>query len=235
MEMMRLMADIDARNGDHTAARAAYEEILAAQPQAQWARLGLGDVLLRQGDADGAEAAYQAVHKADPSNRDAVLGLARVAVSRGDFNGAIADIADAGGDPTARLALTSTLFDEVAQKTADAVAQNRTAFDNGQLTREVIYKATTAQSARVVSLLSLLRASAPPADAAPTVMKPYRHRVFAATLLSQAVDGVLAYLEKGEKSAGDQATLLIGEFRKELAAAQTSNADPAPSTVSAGS
>jgi len=236
MDMMRLMADIDARNGDHTAARAAYEEILTAQPQAQWARLGLADTLLRQGDTDGAEAAYQAVHKAEPSNRDAVLGLARVAISRGDFNGAIAQIADVGGDSAVRLALTSTLFDEVAQKTADAVAQNRVAFDGGQLTREVIYKATTAQSARVVSLLSLLRASAPPADAAPAVMKPYRHRVFAATLLSQAVDGVLAYLEKGEKGAGDQATLLIGEFRKELAAAQANGASGAASaTASADS
>ncbi|MBC8101716.1 MAG: tetratricopeptide repeat protein [Cytophagales bacterium] len=222
LEMTRLLADAYAKNGDSTAARATYEEILAAQPQAYWARIALGDLLLGQGDNAGAEAAYRAVRSADPGNREAVLGVARALMARGDFSGALAEVGvggTAGGSQGERLSTASALFDEIAVKTANSVVQNREAFDGGQLSREAFYKATTAQSARAGSLLSLLRSAAPPAAAAERITRPYRHRVFAATLLSQAVDGMLSYLQTGDRNAGEQAKVLLTEFRKELAAA----------------
>ena len=147
--------------------------------------------------------------------------MARVLMARGDFSGAIAEATGsaANGTPGERLTTNSILFDEVAAKTAESVTQNRQAFDSGQLSREAFFKATQAQSARVDSLLALLRSSAPPADSAEGIANPYRHRVSAAALLSQAVGSMLTFLESDDAKAGEQAKLLLGEFRKELAVA----------------
>jgi tetratricopeptide (TPR) repeat protein len=219
-EMTRVLAGASTQIGDNKAAREAYEEIIKAQPEAYWARLDLGDLLLTQGDTAGAEAQYRTVRQADPNNRIALLSVARVLVARGDYTGAIAEVSNnTGGTAMERLGTNSVLFDEIALKTADSVTQNRQAFSDGQLTREAVYKATQAQSARVDSLLALLRSSPPPPEALEGLTTPYRHRVAAAALLSQAVGCQLSFLESDDKKAGEQAKLLLVEFRKELAAA----------------
>lgn len=215
-EMTRVLASASKEIGDNKAARTAYEEILKAQPQAHWAHLALGDLLFAQGDTAGAETEYRIVRQADPANQSATLSVARVLIARGDFNGAVAEASGSGGTPRERLATSSALFDEIASKTADSVTQNRLAFDGGQLSREAFFKATQAQSARVDSLLGLLRSSPPPAGAAEGITSPYHHRVSAAALLSQAVGSMSAFLESDDKKAGEQAKLLLSEFRKEL-------------------
>ncbi len=48
LELTRLLARGLSVNGDTTAARAAYEQILQARPRATWARLALGDLLIEQ-------------------------------------------------------------------------------------------------------------------------------------------------------------------------------------------
>ena len=221
-EMTRVLATASKEIGDNKAARIAYEDIIKVQPTAFWARLALGDLLLAQGDTVGAETEYRVVRQGDPTNRAAILSMARVRMARGDFSGAIAEAVRGGaasGTPLERLVTNSQIFDEVAAKTAESVTQNRQAFDSGQLSREAFFKATQAQSARVDSLLSLLRSSAPPAESAEGVASPYRHRVSAAALLSQAVGSMLTFLESDDAKAGEQAKLLLGEFRKELAVA----------------
>jgi tetratricopeptide (TPR) repeat protein len=221
-EMTRVLASASTEIGDNKTARASYEEVLKTQPQAHWARLALGDLFLAQGDTAAAEKEYRTVRQADPKSRDAILSVARVLIARGDFNGAIAEVStsnSSAGTPQERLAITSVLFDEIAAKTADSVAQNRQAFDGGQLSREAFFKATEAQSARVDSLLTLLRSAAPAAGSAEGVTSVYHRRISAAALLSQAVGSMLTFLESDDKKAGEQAKLLLTEFRKELTAA----------------
>jgi Flp pilus assembly protein TadD len=216
-DLTRVLASASKEIGDNKAARAAYEEILKTQPQEHGTRLALGDLLLAQGDSAAAEKEYRIVRQADPANRAAILSVARVLIARGDFTGAIAEVSGANKSettPQERLDLNSALFDEIAGKTAESVAQNRQAFDAGQLSREAFFKATQAQSARVDSLLALLRSQDPPAGSAEGIVSPYRHRVWSATLLSQAVGSMLAFLESDDKKAGEQAKLLLSEFRK---------------------
>ena len=218
-ETVRVLADAYAKSGDNAAAKKAYEEILTAQPQAYWARLALGDLLLAEGDSAGAESAYRTVRQADPANRAALLGVARLLIAKGDYNGAMAEINQNAGSATSpvnQLATMSLLFDEIATKTADAVTQNRQAFDGGQLSREAFFKATQGQSARISSLLTILVSSAPVSGSSEGVTASYGHRKLAASLLSQALDAMLGFLQDGDKKSGEQAKLLINEFRKEL-------------------
>ncbi|MES2463956.1 MAG: tetratricopeptide repeat protein [Armatimonadota bacterium] len=220
-DLTRVLASASTEIGDNKAARNAYEEILKTQPQDYGTRLALGDLLLAQGDTAGAEKEYRTVREADPTNRAAVLSLARVLISRGNFAGAIEEVRSASNasSPQERLAIDAALFDDVTAKTADSVVQNRQAFDSGQLSREAFFKATQAQSARVDTLLSLLRSHEPPTGSPEGIVSPYRHRVSAAALLSQAVGSMLSFLESDDTKAGEQAKLLLSEFRKELSAA----------------
>ncbi len=218
-ETVRVLADAYAKSGDNAAAKKAYEEILATQPQAYWARLALGDLLQAEGDSAGAENAYRTVRQADPANRDALLGVARLLIAKGDYNGALTEIGQgtgAAGATGSQLATVSALFDEISTKTADAVTQNRLAFDGGQLSREAFFRATQAQSGRITSLLALLVSSAPPSGSPEGITGSYGHRKLAASLLSQAIEAMLGFLQDGDKKSGEQAKLLITEFRKEL-------------------
>jgi predicted Zn-dependent protease len=220
--MARVLASASTEIGDNKTARDSYEQILKTQPQAHWARLALGDLFLAQGDATAAEKEYRAVRQADPTNREAILRVARVLIARGDFNEAMAEVStdkSPAGTTKERLDTVSVLFDEIAAKTADSVAQNRQAFDGGQLSREAFFKATQAQSGRVDSLVSLLRSSAPPSGSPEGLTAPFHRRIAAAALLSQAVGAMLTFLESDDKKAGEQARLFLGEFRRELAAA----------------
>jgi tetratricopeptide (TPR) repeat protein len=221
-QMLRILAGASLTAADIAAARAAYSDILAAQPNASWAHVAIGDLFFQQGDLDGAESAYRVAQATNAGDLDAALGIARVLGARGDFADARSEVAlHSGADPRSGLTMASAVFDEVVDRTADDVAANRTAYDATQLTREAFYKATMAQADRTSQALAFLRAAAPPGETDAAVLRPYRHRVFAATLLSQAVAGMLGYLQRGDVTSATQATLLLEEVRKEIAVAQT--------------
>jgi tetratricopeptide (TPR) repeat protein len=225
------MADALRQQGDTKAARALYEDIIAAQPAtSNWARVALGDILYAQGDTVGAEAQYRAALKAEPQGRDALLGLARVLAAAGDYEGALkqmtaAQPADANGDAAlARYATVRGLFDDGTARIAKLLRQNREAYANRSLGREPFYKATEAQSDRVAGLLKLLKSVPVPASTGADAGKAHRKRIFAASLLSQAVEAMLSDLETGKPDADSQATVLLDEFDREMAEASGGNA-----------
>lgn len=225
-EVTRLLAESLKRSGDKNGARGAYEQVLAAQPEAHWARVALGDILLAEGDSSGAEAHYLAVRKADPKNHEATRGLARLKATRGDYPGARGEIA-AIEDTAARSALGRDLFEIGSDALAVSIARDRKSFDDGQISREAFYRAAAAQAERANALLVLLQSAAPPAENAP-LLRAHRRRILAASLLSQAASSVLSYLETGEPGAGSQASLLLAEAKKEMAQARAGETGERP-------
>jgi thioredoxin-like negative regulator of GroEL len=221
-ELTGLLAQGLTQSGDTTAARAAYEQILAAQPRAHWARLGLAGLLLAQNQAEDAEAHYRAVRRADPANKEAAERLARLLAARGDYAGAREEMAVMS--PRLRFALARALFDGGASTVAATLARQRKAYEEGQISREVFHKAASLQAERVSALTVLLR-DAPP-SAGESLIRAYRRRILAASLLAQAAASVLSYLETGEATAGSQAAVLLGEARREIAEAQTLEKSP---------
>ncbi|HVK05688.1 MAG TPA: tetratricopeptide repeat protein, partial [Armatimonadaceae bacterium] len=239
LELTRLLAEAMTQSGDTTAARATYEEIIGAQPTAQWARLGLAELLEKQGKNDEAEALYRTVRQANAKDRDAALGLARVLAAKGDYEGALEQItASSEGDGEdgrrRRFETAVRLFDAGTSRVADLLTENREGYERGTLAREVFYKATAAQSARVTGLLSLLKAVPPPVDATEVVRKSYRQRIFAASLLSQGVASLMTQLETGDAAAGSQASVFLNEFRTEMNAVRRSEAGTAADETGAG-
>ena len=220
IELSRILADAMRKNGDTTAARAMYEQIVTAQPRAAWARVGLGDLLLAASQLDAAEKEYRAALQAEPGNKDALTGIVRVYAARGDFDAAVKEFAAssaAGGSPAGRQAAVLAIFDQAAPEIATLMQTNREAWEGKRLSREAFYRATKAQEQRANSLLTLLR-SAPPATAPEAARKSYSRRVLAGSLLCQSAASLLSYLDSGDADAGAQAALYLDDFQKEFAA-----------------
>lgn len=225
LEMSRLLAQTLAQSGDANAARVTYEQIIAAQPRAHWARIALAELMLSRGEVDDAEKQYLVVRGEAPEDRDAALGMARIRAARGDYEAALRELSGNDADAATRYAISRDLFDEGAARVAALLSQNRKAWEAGKLSREVFYKATTAQSDRITALLALLKAvPLPPSEDGNSAGKrAYRQRVLAVSLLSQAVTGLLTFLETGDNAAGAQASVLLIEFQKELAQARSAS------------
>jgi tetratricopeptide (TPR) repeat protein len=227
--LTRLLADAMRKNSDTVAARAAYEQIIAAQPQhADWARLALAGLLESQGQIDEAEVQYRAVLQADRTNQEATVGLIRVYTARGDFSAALEQ---APTDRDSRHSAAIQIFDHASAEIASRMKENREAWEAKKITREAFYKATTTQSQRAAALVTLLRSAPPPENSPDTMKKGQARRVLAASLLSQASTALLNFLETGNADSGSQADLWLSEFQKELTDVQSM--DPSSGTVEA--
>jgi thioredoxin-like negative regulator of GroEL len=225
IEMTRLIAEAFAASGDRDSARAAYEQVIASQPGAVWARMSLAAIHQAEGRVNLAADQYRAVLKTDPGNKEAATGLAHILAAKGDFKAALAELgpddetAATPAQRAARHAAATVLFDEYAPQVANLMAQNRQAWEAKTLSREAFYKATSSQQNKITALLAMLRASTPdPADI--TATKAHTRRIHAATLLAQAATSLVNYLETGNADSGSQAALWLNEFQKELAKAQ---------------
>jgi hypothetical protein len=135
----------------------------------------------------------------------------------------------AGGDAAlVRYSTARSLFDDGALRIAQLLRQNRSAFARKTLGRDVFFKVTNAQSARVTSLLNLLKSVPPPPGAGEAAAKAHRRRVFAASLLSQALAESLAGLETGKPDADEQAEVFLNEFDREMGEAGAKTVQPSP-------
>jgi tetratricopeptide (TPR) repeat protein len=215
-EATAMLAEAFQQTGNGGAARGIYEEIIAAQPKATWARLALADQLQKQ-EPDAAEEQYRAVLKEEPDNREAAQGLAHLLAQHGDFEAALAAITPLGSNPSAqvRASTAAALFDEFATQVAATLRQNRTAWETKQMSREAFYKATVNQVTQANALVNLLK-STPPTDTDTLIKQRYGHRLLAGALLAQAAAALQTFLETGDKESGAQSSLWLTEFQKEL-------------------
>ena len=239
LELTRLLARGLTVNGDTTAARAAYEQIIAARPRATWARVALGDLLLEQNRPADAEAQWRQAQKMDPNSRDVAERLASRRAQAGDFAGALAelDALKSGGaplDPAARTALAQDLFARVATNVLGALARERVAFDSGKSTRQSFAEAVSREAERANALLPALRSIAPPPDAGPAALRAHKERIYAARLIVQATTSLLDYLRTGDASFGVKADLHLDDAKQALAGAPTSPAAATPFVSSSG-
>jgi tetratricopeptide (TPR) repeat protein len=76
-------------DGDLAAARAAYEEILAAAPGTAWAYSRLGAILAQMGDAQAAEQSLLQAIELDPKLPQAHSNLGNLYYSQGEFERAL--------------------------------------------------------------------------------------------------------------------------------------------------
>lgn len=232
-ELSRLFAQGLTTNGDMTAARAAYEQIIAVRPQnSLWARFALADLLIAEKKSAEAETQLREARKADPTSAEAVVRLARLRAEAGDMAGALAELDSSTGLPApARQSAARNLFASAAEDLIAALLGERKEFDEGRLPRETFYNSVTQKSARATALVKLLQgAGAPPEGAPPAVRLAHRQRVLAGNQIAQAAASLATYLETGDTAAGGQATLFLGEARQNLADARAA-AEQRPADV----
>jgi tetratricopeptide (TPR) repeat protein len=228
LELTRLLARGLSVNGDTTAARAAYEQILLARPRATWARLALGDLLIEQNRPADAEAQWRQAQKMDPGSRDVAERLARHRADAGDFAGAIAelDALKAVGtplDPPVRSAILQDLFARLAANIVGALTRERGAFAQGKTALPAFAQAVSREAERANALLPQIESIAPAADAAPALVRVHKQRVYAARLIAQATTSLLDYLRTGDASFGVKADLHLDDAKQALANTQSSN------------
>jgi tetratricopeptide (TPR) repeat protein len=223
-ELTKIMTASLLTGGDTGAARSAYEQIVAGQPGALWARIALAEMEIADGHSDAAEAQYRAVLANDPANRDGIVGLARLLATRGDYPGALKALNSLGksgrSDAQRRGDAAAVVFDDGMTHIANLMAQNRAAWETGTLSAEAIYGATTAQTARITGLTGLLKSFPPASDAGEIATHAYKRRLYAASLLAQSSNALISFLSARDADSGAAATLELGEFHKELATAQ---------------
>jgi hypothetical protein len=203
-----------------TAARSAYEQVIADRPQnSLWARLALADLLIAEKKPAEAETHLREARKSDPTSVGTAVRLARLRVGAGDMAGALAELEPTTGLPAAaRQTAARDLFADAAQDLIASLSLDRKEFDEGRLARETFYTNVNQKSVRAVALIKLLQdAGAPPESAPPAVRLAHRQRVLAGNQIAQATASLAVYLENGDTTAGGQATLFLSEARQNLA------------------
>lgn len=195
--------------------KAAFEAAIKANPDSIDTRLAYADLLLQSGETASAEVQFRIVRKKDPSSTDASRGLGRIVAARGDLDEALKEAADTG-HPLGRWTFATVVFLDAASPIAVRIAQTRSGWEAGQVSREAFYKSVNAQSERASRLVALLTTSPPPETASETEQGAHRRRVLAATLLSQAVSTLANYLETGDAASGVRSRTLIEEFLREM-------------------
>lgn len=215
----RELAQTVARNlatGQSSAeSRAAYEAAVKANPDSVDTRVAFADLLLAQGDTALAEVQYRIARKKDPSNADAARGFGRIVAARGDLDEALKEASETP-HPLGRWTFATVVFLDAASPIAVRIAQTRSGWEAGQVSREAFYKAVNAQSERASRLVALLTTSPPPDTVSDSEKNAHRRRVLAATLLSQAVSTLATFLETGEAAAGVRSRTLLEEFLREM-------------------
>jgi predicted Zn-dependent protease len=167
-----------------TAARSAYEQVIADRPQnSLWARLALADLLIAEKKPAEAEAQLREARKSDPTSVEAAVRLARLRVEAGDMAGALAELDPTTGLPAAaRQTAARDLFVGAADDLIASLSRDRKEFDEGRLARETFYTNVNQKSVRALALIKFLQdAGAPPESAPPAVRLAHRQRVLAAT------------------------------------------------------
>lgn len=220
-EAFQLLSEAFQQSGNKAAAQRIYEDVIATQPRAIWARLALADLLAEQ-KPEVAVTQYQAVLQIEPGNPEAIKGLVHLLGKRGDFDVALSAIAPVGEDTSAKKArwiAATALFDEFSADIIVALQQNRRAWDAKQMTREAFYKATASQVTQANALVRMLK-SAPPLDTDTSAKKPYSHRLLGASLLAQSATALQTFLETGDRETGAQSNLWLAECQKELKGSQ---------------
>lgn len=211
-------------DGDVNAARSGFEQLIKDDPKNLDARLGLAELLLQEGQTDRAEIQYRAARRLEPGNRDAAIGLARILTAKNDFEGALQE--GKLGTAEARHVFATAVFIESANALAARASQNRAAWEEGKLSRELFYRATLGQSERMNKIADLIASAPPPETAGEVLKRAHNRRVFAAQLLAQAIASLTLFLEAGDTAAGLQAKNLLQSYYNEMKDAERVNAKP---------
>ncbi len=213
-ELTRLLAHSLVEDGDIEGATLLFNQLLAENPANTEARLGLTELLLSRGQNEAAEIQYRLIRERDPDSVEAGQGLARLLLARGALEDAIKEARSS--NPPIRHLMATLIFVETATGLAGRMVQNRTAWEENKISREVFYKAATTQAGRAKLLAELLTAAPPTETAADIVKIAHNRRVLAANLLSQALGSLQGFLETGELAGGVRARTLLNEFYTEM-------------------
>lgn len=213
-ELTRLLARCLVDDGDQEGATQLFNQILAENPKNTEARLGLAELLLTSNQHEAAEIQFRIIRQSDAASLEAGQGLASVLLSRGALDDAIKETRQS--PPAVRHAMATQVFVLTANSLAARTLQNRAAWEEMKLSREIFYKATTTQTDRTHQLADLLTES-PPAEGASEVLKlAHNRRVLAANLLAQSLANLKEFLETGETATGTRARTLLNEFFTEM-------------------
>lgn len=213
-ELLRLLARSLVDSGDQDGATQLFNQLLADNPANTEARLGLADLLLSRGQNEAAEIQFRLIRDRAPGSIEAGQGLARLLMARGSLDDAIKETK--ASVPLVQHAMATLIFVQTATGIAARTVQNRTAWEENKLNREIFYKATLSQSERAKQLADMLGLAAPPESVSEPIRLAHNRRVLAANLLSQAISSLQGFLETGEAATGVRARTLLNEFYTEM-------------------
>jgi len=214
-ELIQLVARHLAEGQSPEASRAAYDAALKANPESVDTRIAYANFLLNQGDTGAAEVQFRIARRKDSSSADLAKGFGRIVAARGDLDEALRESAEFT-HPLGRWTFATVVFLESAAPIAVRIAQTRSGWEAGNVSREAFYKAVNAQSERASRLVALVTTSPPPDTVSESETSAHRRRVLAGTLLSQAIATLANFLETGDAPSGVRSRTLIEEFLREM-------------------
>jgi Tfp pilus assembly protein PilF len=218
-ELIRLLARSLVEDGDQEGATQLFTQLLADNPKNVEARLGLAELLIARNQPEAAEIQYRLIREHDKNSVEAGQGLLGILLTRGALDDAMKETRESA--PMVRHAMATQLFIESANALAARMLQNRAAWEENKLSREIFYRATISQSERAKQLAELLTA-APPLESAPDIQRiTHNRRVLAGNLLSQSLAGLKEFLETGETTTGLRARTLLNEYYTEMKDSQS--------------
>ncbi|MCX6366846.1 MAG: tetratricopeptide repeat protein [Armatimonadetes bacterium] len=218
-DLTRLLARVLVEEGDQEGATQLFNQLLGENPNNTEARLGLAELLLTKGQNEAAEIQFRLIRDRDPASVEAGQGLVRLLSARGALDDAIKETK--ASLPAVQNPMATLIFIESATGLAARAVQNRAAWEEKKLSREVFFKATATQATRAKQLVDLLGGAAPAETASESVRLAHNRRVLAANLLAQSFSSLQEYLETGEAATGVRARTLLNEFYTEMKDAQS--------------
>ncbi|WP_309708067.1 tetratricopeptide repeat protein, partial [Armatimonas sp.] len=145
-ELTRMLARILLEDGDQEGATQLFNQLLMENPNNTEARLGLAELLLSKGQNEAAEIQFRLIRDRDPGSVEAGQGLVRLLSARGALEDAIKETK--ASLPAVQNPMATLVFIESATGLAARTVQNRAAWEEKKLSREVFFKATANQATR---------------------------------------------------------------------------------------
>jgi tetratricopeptide (TPR) repeat protein len=236
-EALKTIAEVYDAKGTPLETMALYQKLVAEKPEDAKLRAALGDLLWKKAKIDDAIKSYEAAEALDPKNIDVHDKLARCYAAKSQFDNSVKQLdliatLDPKPDPATVVARYSALMAVVENEIKSISSQfdqGATAYANEEHTREQYYEMIRGLTARTDTLTRFLdKISTPPGSAT-----AHSHRILACSLLSQAGDSLMAFLETNKPDRQTESQLYLSEAKQELSLA-AGGAKPAPTPAVEG-
>jgi tetratricopeptide (TPR) repeat protein len=222
-EAVKATTEIYEAKGTPTESMELYQKLITQKPDDPKLRISLGDLLWKKAKIEEAIKSYEAAEALDSKSVEVHDKLARCYAAQSRFDdstrelGLIATL-EPKPDPTTVSARYSDLMKVVENEIKSISSQfdqGAKAYANEEHTLEQYYEMVRGLTARADTLTKFLdKVTVPPAS-----VSAQSHRILACSLLSQAGEALMSFLETNKTDHQTESQLYLSEARKELSLA----------------